>query len=230
VRDDLLMGRYRRIEGDYFSGMGTMVATGASVVVAGGTNRARSRASVCIEQHLEAVFGHKHLDESGRGRLQRSEPPWWRRGSPTRPSTTMFDYNARKPHSQVDVDLIASPKGWFFSRWRPGDRVLEIEQYARLLRRREKEGGGARPQQCPLAGEAGLRGVSPRRLRWREDVDMVAGDHHREPADEASVVGTPKAGLGGLFRWTASALGCAQACAGDEGRTGDSKPGWPGQD
>jgi len=66
-------------------------------------------------------------------------------------------------------------------------------------------------------------------LRWREDVDMVAGTitvnqqmrqvwwaRQGQDSEDCSD--------------DRSALGCAQAVAGDEGRTGDSKPGWPGQE
>jgi len=59
---DLLMGRYGRRKGDSpFQGLVPMVATGAS----GGRQEEQTShgpgQAVCISQHLEAVFGHKHL-------------------------------------------------------------------------------------------------------------------------------------------------------------------------
>ena len=65
---------------------------------------------------------------------------------------------------------------------RPEIVAWDFEQYARLLTAAKAEGDEWYAAAC-LAGEAGLRVGEVKALRWREDVDLIAEDHHGEPAD-----------------------------------------------
>jgi integrase len=95
-------------------------------------------------------------------------------------------------HYAADVELIAkAPKVGLFKVEAPEIEFWEFEEYARLLGAAEKLEPVVFAANC-LAGEAGLRVGEVKALRWREDVDMVAGTITVNRQMRKGVVGTPK--------------------------------------
>ena len=95
-------------------------------------------------------------------------------------------------HYAADVDLIPkAPKVGLFKVEAPEIEFWEFEQYARLLAEAERQGPTVFAAVC-LAGESGLRVGEIKALRWREDVDMVAGTITVNQQMRKGVVGSPK--------------------------------------
>ncbi len=77
---------------------------------------------------------------------------------------------------------------------RPDIEFWEFEQYARILgAARDREDAVWYVAVC-LAGESGLRVGEIKALRWREDVDLVAGTITVNQQTRKNVTGTPKSG------------------------------------
>ncbi len=78
-------------------------------------------------------------------------------------------------HYAAECNLIAKvPRMGLFKCERPEIEAWDFAQYARLLAAAKAEGEDWYAAVC-LAGEAGLRVGEVKALRWREDVDMIAG-------------------------------------------------------
>jgi len=142
VRDDLLMGRYGRrrrfpLFRDWYHGR-----SAPSGWSAGGTNRARSRASCLYTSSIsKPCSANKHLDEISGGDCSVSEPPWVEKGLTDKTINNILTILSKPLHYAVDVDLIAkAPKVGLFKVEAPEIEFWEIEQYARLLTAAEKEG------------------------------------------------------------------------------------------
>jgi integrase len=144
------------------------------------------------QQHLEAVFGHKHLDEIRAGEIAAFRASLVEKGLTDKTINNILTILSKPLHYAADVDVIAkAPKVGLFKVEAPEIEFWEIEQYARLLTAAEKEGPVVQAA-VSLAGEAGLRVGEVKALRWREDVDMVAGTVTVNQQMRQGVVGTPK--------------------------------------
>ena len=193
VRDDLLMGRYGRrkeipLFRDWYHGRYWREW------VVGRRNKpstVQGKLSV-YQQHLEAVFGHKHLDEIRAGEIAAFRASLVEKGLTDKTINNILTILSKPLHYAADVDVIAkAPKVGLFKVEAPEIEFWEIEQYARLLTAAEKEGPVVQAA-VSLAGEAGLRVGEVKALRWREDVDMVAGTITVNQQMRQGVVGTPK--------------------------------------
>jgi integrase len=92
----------------------------------------------------------------------------------------------------VDVEMIDhAPKIDLLKSERPEIVCWEIEEYARLLEASNMAGAGWYAAAC-LAGEAGLRVGEVKALRWRKDVDLVAGTITINQQVRHKLMGTPK--------------------------------------
>ena len=94
----------------------------------------------------------------------------------------------------ADAQVIThAPKVGLFKLERPEIEYWDYRQYARVLEAARREGAEWYAAVC-LAGEAGLRVGEVRALRWREDVDLVAGTITVNEQTRHGVTGTPKGG------------------------------------
>ncbi len=92
----------------------------------------------------------------------------------------------------ADVELIDhAPRVGMFKLERPEFVCWDLAQYKRILDAAKKEGDDWYVAVC-LAGEAGLRVGEIRGLRWREDVDLVAGTITVNQQTRRGITGTPK--------------------------------------
>ena len=92
----------------------------------------------------------------------------------------------------VDVEVISHmPKIGLLKVERPEIVCWDFAEYARVLQAAKKEGREWYAAAC-LAGEAGLRVGEVKALRWREDVDLVAGTITVNQQIRHGVLGTPK--------------------------------------
>jgi integrase len=91
-----------------------------------------------------------------------------------------------------EVGVIASaPRIRFYKVERPEIEFYSFDEYARILRAAKLEGPLWYAAIC-LAGEAGLRVGEVKALRWREDVDLIAGTITIQQQVRRCEVGTPK--------------------------------------
>jgi len=135
-------GKIRPQEGEFhFSGIGTMVATGASGWSAGGTNQSTVQGKLSVyQQHLEAVFGHKHLDEiQGGGDRQRFRASLVEKGLTDKTINNILTIllEAAALRSRRRLDRQGAQRLVFSSGGRRRFEFWEIEQYARIA-----HGGG----------------------------------------------------------------------------------------
>jgi integrase len=193
IRDDLLMGRYGRwrevpIFRDWFNGRYW------NEWVVGRRNKpstVEGKRSV-FDQHLDPVFGHKRLDEIKAGEIAAFRASLVEKNLTDKTINNILAVLSKPLRYAADVDVIAkAPKVGLFKVEAPEIEFWEIEQYARLLAAAEKEGPVVFAAVC-LAGEAGCRVGEVKALRWREDVDMVAGTITVSQQMRRGIVGTPK--------------------------------------
>lgn len=91
-----------------------------------------------------------------------------------------------------DVQLIKrAPKVGIFRTERPEIECWDFDQYARLLEAARAEGPEWYAAVC-LAGDGGLRIGEVKGLRWREDVDLIAGTMTIKRQIQEGREGTPK--------------------------------------
>jgi integrase len=118
----------------------------------------------------------------------------------------------------ADAQVIAhAPKVGLFKIERPHIESWDFAQYGRILEAAKVEGADWYVAVC-LAGEAGLRIGEVRALRWREDVDLVAGTLTVNQQTRHGVTGTPKGGRRRKVPMTATLLSALKAL--DVVRTG----------
>jgi len=150
-------------------------------------------AKLCVfEQHLEPVFGHLHLDEIKVGEIAAFRAALVEKGLKDKSINNILAVLSKPLHYAEDVELIAkAPKVGLFKVEPPEIQFWEFEEYARLLAAAEKLGVLEYVAAC-LAGEAGCRIGEINGLRWREDVDLVAGTITINQQIRRGKVGTPK--------------------------------------
>jgi len=193
LREDILMGRYgRRREVPTFSEWYNGRYWQEWVI--GKRNKpstVEAKKSV-FENHLEAVFGHKRLDEIKVGEIAAFRASLIEKGESDKTINNILTILSKPLHYAADVELIAkAPKMGLFKVEAPEIEFWEFEEYTRLLAAAEKLEPVVFGAIC-LAGEAGLRVGEVKALRWREDVDMVAGTITVNRQMRKGVVGTPK--------------------------------------
>lgn len=94
----------------------------------------------------------------------------------------------------ADAQVIThAPKVGLFKLERPEIEWWDYREYVRVLDAAKREGADWYAAVC-LAGEAGLRVGEVRALRWREDVDLVAGTLTVNEQTRHGITGTPKGG------------------------------------
>jgi integrase len=193
VREDLLMGRYGRRKEiptfkEWFNGRYWQEW------VVGRRNKpstVEGKLSV-YKQHLEARFGNRKIDEIKVGDIAAFRASLVEKGLTDKTINNILAVLSKPLHYAADVDIIPkAPKVGLFKVEAPEIEFWEFEQYARLLAEAEKQGTTVFAAVC-LAGEAGLRVGEIKALRWREDVDMVAGTITVNQQMRKGVVGSPK--------------------------------------
>jgi integrase len=193
VREDFLMGRYGRrkeiptfkewYNGRYWQEWVIGKRNKPSTV------EARSLSSSIISK---PVFGHKRLDEIKVGEIAAFRASLIEKKLTDKTINNILTILSKPLHYAADVELIAkAPKVGLFKVEAPEIEFWEFEEYARLLAAAEKLEPVVFAANC-LAGEAGLRVGEVKALRWREDVDMVAGTITVNQQMRKGVVGTPK--------------------------------------
>jgi integrase len=164
----------------------------------------------CIYQiHLRPAFGHLGLDEIGVGHIaafrasliQRDARPCGKPKAKKRSTgrklsdkriNNILGVLSKSLRYAADVEVIDhAPKIGLLRHERPEIVCWELDQYARVLEAARKAGPEWYAAAC-LAGEAGLRVGEVKALRWREDVDLVAGTLTVNQQVRHGVVGTPK--------------------------------------
>ena len=193
LREDILMGRYgRRREVPTFKEWYNGRYWQEWVI--GRRNKpstVEAKRSV-FEQHLEPAFGDKSLDEIKVGEIAAFRASLIEKKLSDKSINNILTILSKPLHYAADVEIIAkSPKVGLFKVEAPVIEFWEIEEYARLLAAAEKLESVVFAAIC-LAGEAGLRVGEVKALRWREDVDMVAGTITVNQQMRNGVVGTPK--------------------------------------
>jgi len=144
------------------------------------------------EQHLKEVFGNKRVDEIGPGQVAAFRASLVEDGLKDKTINNILAVLSKPLHYAVDVDVITkAPKVGLFKVEAPEIDFWEFDEYARLLNAAENVGTTEFAAIC-LAGEAGLRVGEVKALRWREDVDLVAGTITVNRQMRNGVVGTPK--------------------------------------
>ena len=166
----------------------------------------------CIYQiHLRPAFGHLQLDEIGVGEIARFRASLIqrdarlggvaKRGGGKSKGKKLSDKRinniltvlSKSLRYAADVELFDhAPRVGMFKLERPEFVCWDLAQYKRILDAAKVEGDDWYAAVC-LAGEAGLRVGEIRGLRWREDVDLVAGTITVNQQTRRGITGTPKA-------------------------------------
>jgi integrase len=160
--------------------------------------------------HLRRAFGHLKLDEIGVGEIARFRASLIqrdaRRGGTAKRGggkskkkklsdkriNNILTVLSKSLRYAADVELIDhAPRVGMFKLERPEFVCWDLAQYKRILDAAMKEGDDWYVAVC-LAGEAGLRVGEIRGLRWREDVDLVAGTITVNQQTRRGITGTPK--------------------------------------
>ncbi len=172
--------------------------------VIGRKNKPSERATKdrLYKQYVKPFFGDMYLDEirvaqiaqfraslvEGKQRKVKTEP---------KPLSDKYINNILAVLSKAlkyaeDVEMIQrAPKVGIFRTERPEIECWDFDQYARLLEAAEEEG----PRwlaAVALAGDGGLRVGEVRGIRWREDVDLIAGTLTVNRQIQEGREGTPK--------------------------------------
>ena len=191
--------------------------------------------------HLKSAFGDLLLDEIDETRIARFKAALVERKrsdgeTPALAEKTINNVLAvlSKPlHYAASVRVIPfAPRVGMFKVERPEYVCWEMEQYARILAAAVEVGAEWYVAAC-LAGEAGLRVGEVRALRWREDVDLVAGTLTVNQQARHGWTGTPKGRTRRTLRMTprllAALKGLSQIRTGYVVRNLDGTPVSDGQ-
>ncbi len=164
--------------------------------------------------HLERAFGDVPLDEIDVGAVARFRASLVAQDEPKLSEKRINNILAvlSKPlHYAVDTEVIArAPKIGLFKVERPEIVSWSFEEYARILDSALREG----PEwyvAAALSGEAGLRIGEVKALRWREDLDLVAGTLTVNQQTRNGVTGTPKGRTRRTVPMTATLLAAVKA-------------------
>ena len=127
------------------------------------------------QHHLEPRFGHLRLDQIGVAEIGRFRAALIKRGLTDKTVNNVLAVLSKPLNYAADVEVIAkAPKVGLLKVERPEIVWWEFDQYARILEAARKEGHECYAAVC-LAGEAGLRVGEVKALKWRRDVDLIAG-------------------------------------------------------
>ena len=126
-------------------------------------------------KHLEPAFGELRLDEIGTGEVAEFRASLVEKKLSDKRVNNILAVLSKPLKYAVECDVIAkAPRIGLFKVERPEIVCWDFEQYARLLAAAKAEAPEWYAGVC-LAGEAGLRVGEVKALRWREDVDLIAG-------------------------------------------------------
>lgn len=142
--------------------------------------------------HLKGALGRKPLDRIGVGDIAKLRASLVEKELSNKRINNVLAVVGKAMRYAADVELIkAAPKIHMLQTDRPEIECWDISQYARMVAAAKQEGSMWHAAVC-LAGEAGLRVGEVRALRWREDVDMIAGTITVNRQMCKGHVGTPK--------------------------------------
>ena len=145
-----------------------------------------------FERHLRKPFGKLRLDQIGATEVRAFRSQLVKLDLSEKTINNILAVLSKPLRYAVEAEVIAqAPKVGMFRIEAPEFEVLEFEQYARLLQAAAEESPSWYLAVC-LAGEAGLRVGEIKALRWKEDVDLVAGTITINQQTRRNVVGTPK--------------------------------------
>lgn len=130
--------------------------------------------TIIFDNHLEAAFGDKRLDEIDVGAVARFRGNLIDKKLGEKRINNILLVLSKALRYALDCELITKvPKLGLFKVERPEIVAWDFEQYARLVAAAKAEGETWHVAVL-LAGEAALRVGEVKELRWREDVDMIA--------------------------------------------------------
>ena len=147
-----------------------------------------------FDQHLAPAFGKKPLDEIRPGDINAFVASLVERSRPLSEKriNNVLAVLSKALRYAEEVELVdRAPRIRLFRVERPEITSWSFEEYARVLEAAMGEGPEWYAAAC-LAGEAGLRVGEVKALRWREDVDLVAGTLTVNRQIRHKVMGTPK--------------------------------------
>jgi integrase len=145
-----------------------------------------------FETHLKDRFGAMRLDEIGAGEIAQMRADFIERKLSDKRINNILAVLSKALRYAASVRLIEGvPAIGLLRLERPEIECWDFEQYARILGAAREEGEEWYTAAC-LAGEAGLRIGEVRALRWREDVDLIAGTITVNQQTCKGTTGTPK--------------------------------------
>jgi integrase len=142
--------------------------------------------------HLKEAFGKKRLDEIGVSEIAQFRAKLVKAQLSDKRVNNILAVLSKPLRYASDVGLItAAPRVGLIKVERPEFVCWDIDEYARILAAAREDDAEWYAAVC-LAGEAGLRAGEVRALRWKEDVDMLAGTITVNQQIRQGMLGTPK--------------------------------------
>ncbi len=127
------------------------------------------------ECHLKDFFGPLRLDQIRTPTVASFRALLVEKGLSDKRINNILAVLSKPMKYAVDCEIIAkAPKIGLVKVERPEIVAWDFAEYARILRAAREESDEWYAAVC-LAGEAGLRSGEIKALRWREDVDLIAG-------------------------------------------------------
>lgn len=151
----------------------------------------QSKSSI-FRVHLDGAFGPMRLNEIDVGVVARFRAELIESGLSDKRINNILAVLSKALRYAQDVQLIdRAPRVGLLKIERPEIECWDFEQYGRILLAAKHEGEPWYVASL-LAGDAGLRIGEIRALRWREDVDLVAGTVTINQQMRNGILGTPK--------------------------------------
>jgi integrase len=145
-----------------------------------------------FDNHLKKTFGTLRLDEIGVAEVAGFRASLVEKKLQEKTINNILGVLSKPLRYAVDVEVIShAPKIGLLKTERPEIVCWDFAEYARILQSAKKEGREWYAAAC-LAGEAGLRVGEVKAVRWREDIDLVAGTITVNQQIRHGLVGTPK--------------------------------------
>jgi len=145
-----------------------------------------------FDNHLKQPFGSLRLDEIGVAEVAGFRASLVEKKLQDKTINNILGVLSKPLRYALDVEVIShAPKIGLLKVERPEIVCWDVHEYARILQAAKKEGRPWYAAVC-LAGEARLRVGEVKALRWREDVDLVAGTITVNQQIRHGLVGTPK--------------------------------------
>jgi len=142
--------------------------------------------------HLQPMIGKMRLDDINAAVVQQIRAELVAKKLGDKRINNVMAVLSKALRYAVDAELIDhSPKIRFRKTERPEIEAWTWDEYARVLAAAKAESPEWYAGMC-LAGEAGLRVGEVRALRWREDVDLIAGTVTVNQQSWKGQEGTPK--------------------------------------